>query len=367
MQRVTSVNLNGNAYQVEEGAYDALVAYLNRARTLLDKNPDRAEIIADLEQAIADRCSRCLGPHKTVITAADMEQVLNEMGPVEPAADVAGDASAGAASSAAAEPTARTGSEREPHKRLYLLPEGAVIAGVCNGLGAFLGIDVNIVRVGFIVLTVLTKGAWALVYAALALLLPKATTAEEEAAAHGAPFSAQQLIDRAKANSADLRDKKWWRGRNREWRREWRRMRRQEWWWGPHATPPAVYTPHPASGLLLPVFTLIEVAFLIAMVLAIVSLVNTGAVFGWVPPPSIPLWAGILILFVIYQIAVSPFRAARHAYTMSLGPAAVWNPLFGWVIFAVVAWLAYANVPEVREFVRHLPQIVHDVTRDLTH
>src|SRR5512144_2640304 len=55
MQRVTSVNLNGNAYQVEEGAYDALVAYLNRARTLLDKNPDRAEIIADLEQAIADR------------------------------------------------------------------------------------------------------------------------------------------------------------------------------------------------------------------------------------------------------------------------------------------------------------------------
>ena len=52
---------------------------------------------------------------------------------------------------------------------------------------------------------------------------------------------------------------------------------------------------------------------------------------------------------------------------MPYGPAAVWNPLFGWVVVALVFWLAYTNVPEVREFVRHLPQIVHDVTRDLTH
>ena len=45
-------------------------------------NPDRAEIIADLEQAIADKCRRFLGPHKTVVTAAEVEQIIREMGPV---------------------------------------------------------------------------------------------------------------------------------------------------------------------------------------------------------------------------------------------------------------------------------------------
>jgi phage shock protein PspC (stress-responsive transcriptional regulator) len=366
MQRVTTVNLNGNAHQVEEGAYDALVAYLNRARTLLENNPDRAEIIADLEQAIAEKCSRFLGPHKTVITADDMEQVLKEMGPVEPAAGAPGEART-ASQPGGAEGTPKGASDREPQKRLYQLRNGAMLAGVCNGLAAYLGIDVNIVRVVFVVLTGITHGAWAIVYVAIALLLPAASTPEEQAAAHGAPFNAQELIDRAKANSTELRDKKWWKGRNREWRREWRRMRRQQSWGGTPPAPAAGYAWHPVPGMMAPVFTLIEIAFLVAFVLAIVSLVNTGAVFGFVPPTSMPLWAGILVLFVIYQILVSPFRAARHAYATAYGPAAAWNAQFGWIIALVVFWFLYTNLPEVREFVRNLPQIVHDVTRDLTH
>ncbi len=364
MQRVTTVNLNGNAYQVEEGAYDALVAYLNRARATLEKNPDRAEIIADLEQAIADRCGRFLGPHKTVITTEDMEQVLKEMGPVEAAAEGAGEART-ESKGAQTEGAAKGEGDREPQKRLYQLRDGAMLAGVCNGIGAYVGVDPMIIRLVFVALTALTHGVWILVYLVLALVLPVASPAEEEAAAHGAPFSARQVIDQAKANSAELRDKKFWKGRRREWKRELRRsIRRQAWASASNPAFQAGYAWRPWAGVMLPIFTLIEIGFLIVMVLAIVSLVNTGAVFGWMPPPTIPLWAGILILFVIYQIAVSPFRAARHAYA-AFGPGAAWDALFGWVIVALVAWLAYTNVPEVREFVHRMPQIIHDVSRDL--
>ena len=83
MQKVITINLNGNAYQLDETAYGLLVAYLDGAELQLKDNPDKAEIIADLEQAIADKCNRILGPHKTVVTTAEVHQIIDEMGPVE--------------------------------------------------------------------------------------------------------------------------------------------------------------------------------------------------------------------------------------------------------------------------------------------
>jgi CHASE3 domain sensor protein len=76
MQKVISINLNGNAYQLDDTAYEALRAYLDRAEAVLKDNPDQTEIVADLEQAIAEKCNKVLGPHKTVVTAAEIEQVL---------------------------------------------------------------------------------------------------------------------------------------------------------------------------------------------------------------------------------------------------------------------------------------------------
>ena len=82
MQKVVIINLNGNAYHLEEDAYSALSAYIERAESHLRDNPDRREIVGDLEQAIADKCARYLGPGKNVITAGDMTTILDEMGPV---------------------------------------------------------------------------------------------------------------------------------------------------------------------------------------------------------------------------------------------------------------------------------------------
>ena len=83
MNTVIIINLNGNAFHLEEPGFKSLSAYLERAQAQLKDNPDRTEIVADLEQAIADKCGRFLRPHKNVLTAAEIEEVLKEMGPVQ--------------------------------------------------------------------------------------------------------------------------------------------------------------------------------------------------------------------------------------------------------------------------------------------
>ena len=96
MRTVITISLNGNAYQLDAGGFEAMRAYLQVAEQRLAGNPDQGEILADLEQAIADKCRRYLGPHKNVVSAEEVAAVLKEMGPVD------GGASEGAAMGASA-------------------------------------------------------------------------------------------------------------------------------------------------------------------------------------------------------------------------------------------------------------------------
>src|SRR5471032_134117 len=229
MQKVITINLNGNAYQIDENGYAALVSYLDGAgRQLLD-NPDRLEIIADLEQAIADKCRAFMGPNKTVVSDSEVDQIIREMGPVDGAGGAGStDAHAGNAGAAGAGPRASssTGSAAGAPRRLYLIHEGAMLGGVCMGLAAYLHIDVTIIRIVFLVLALLTGGGFALAYLVLAFVIPSANTSEERAAAHGQAFNAQELIDRAKQQYANFKGGDNWRQERREWKQRWRATRR---------------------------------------------------------------------------------------------------------------------------------------------
>src|SRR6202040_3726537 len=95
MNTVIIINLNGNAFHLEEPGFQSLRAYLERAQGQLKDNPDKAEIMADLEQAIADKCAHFLRPHKNVLTAPEINDVLKEMGPVQTDGDAPSGATAG--------------------------------------------------------------------------------------------------------------------------------------------------------------------------------------------------------------------------------------------------------------------------------
>ena len=58
-------------------------------------------------------------------------------------------------------------------KQLVRPREGRMIAGVCAGIGEYLGIDANIIRLVFAVLTIFSIGAGALVYLVAWAVVPE--------------------------------------------------------------------------------------------------------------------------------------------------------------------------------------------------
>jgi phage shock protein PspC (stress-responsive transcriptional regulator) len=364
MHKVIVINLNGNAYQVDEIGFNALRAYLDRAEAQLEKNPDLAEIMADLEQAIGEKCQRFLGPHKTVVSAAEVDQILAEMGPVDAASsEAAGQAGAGGTQAAGHAGYQKTGTDAGPARRLYQIRDGAMISGVCNGLAAYFGVDVTIVRVLFVILAVITKGAWAAVYGVMMFVIPHARTSEEHAEAQGLPFNAQEVVNQAKKNFADFKNNKdeWkrhWRLHSREWRRhfirqqrEWRRTWPGMVWWreGAQNVP---YATRVLAGVTAPILGLVSAAMFLLFVYALFSLATRGIVFGWSLPPDVPLWAALLGLFVLYHILIAPLRAVRYAaYHAAARWYAPWTGTLEAAFSIMFFWLAYSYVPVFHAFV----------------
>jgi phage shock protein PspC (stress-responsive transcriptional regulator) len=363
MNTVIIINLNGNAFHLEEPGFQSLRAYLERAQAQLKDNPDRTEIMADLEQAIADKCAHFLRPHKNVLTAAEIDGVLKEMGPVQ----TDGDAPGGAASAEQAQGTKSTGAAAP--KRLYQIRDGAMLSGVCTGIAAYLDIDVTIVRILFVVLTVLTGGLWILVYLVMMLVVPFANTGEEHAAATGAPFNAQEVIDQAKKHYAEFKDSKEWRRHWRQQRREWRRRWHEgAYWWGHNLqrnvhqfSTGAGYGGHLGATLLIPFLAVFNALLFCLCIAAIVSLATTGAIFGWAVSGSIPLWASILILLFIYSVISRPLRHARRAIYFNTNGYnylwfAAWYEILSTGVLILVCWFAYTHVPQVHDFFQHFAQ-----------
>jgi phage shock protein PspC (stress-responsive transcriptional regulator) len=358
MERVVTVNLNGNPYQLEEPAYDALRAYLSRAEAALADNPDKGEIIRDLEQSIADKCAGYLGPHKSVVADAEMTRVLDEMGPVE------GEGRAEQASdhngSAPREEPAR------PLRRLYRIYDRHAWTGVSAGLAAYAGIDVAWVRVLWILSALFSGGFTILLYLILIFAVPVAMTNEELAAAHGAPFNAQEVIDRAKREYGRFAEEsgRGWRAQMRAQRRAWREQMRSwrhswgDWDYGagPAAPPakPVGYATRVLAGLFAFIFSIITAALLIAFLIALFSLLDSGTILGWSPPEEVPGWLAIVVLAIAYAAISAPFSAMRRTSyaTLSSGHRYGGHAADGFVTLLVIgaaAWFAWMFIPAARE------------------
>ena len=175
MKSMISVELDGTTFALDERAYHALRAYLERAGARLGSHPDRAEVIAGLERSIAAKLKRRAEAHGgAAIDEAAMLAALKDVGRVDgPALD---DSAAGSSGGGHGERRAR---------RLYRLREGQQVAGVCTGLAAYADIDVGMVRLIFILATVFSGGTLALVYVLLMVVMPLAQTDAEIAEARG--------------------------------------------------------------------------------------------------------------------------------------------------------------------------------------
>jgi phage shock protein PspC (stress-responsive transcriptional regulator) len=394
MNKVITINLNGNAYQLEEAGYDALRVYLDGAALRLAQNPDREEIIADIEQAFADKFRAVLGAYKTVVETKDVLRTIAEMGPVQDNESGAEETTSSASSQKFAEnETGASGQPRQaksqtrtnagdtytgPARRLYKIPEGAMVAGVLNGLAAYLGMDVVAIRLGFAVIAILF-GILALfvhwffflpfgLYAAFAVALPAAVTPEERAAARGDPSTAQEYIRRAKQGYYEGLKTFAATAGNKEWKAKFKQDMRAHHHWG--AARPMGPVPYQGNlvfpAFILPLFGLCEFLLVLGSMIAIFLLVSEGNIAGIALPTGVPLWVGAVAVLVVFNIVTWPLKAYRHSvHLRATGePYYCFQPnFFGSLIWlsALVAavWLGDHYIPQVHEFILTLPAKAH--------
>jgi phage shock protein PspC (stress-responsive transcriptional regulator) len=266
-----------------------------------------------------------------------------------------------------------------------------MLSGVCNGFAAYFNVDVTIVRILFVVATLLSGGIGILVYVAMMFVIPDANTSEERAAARGETFNASELIERAKKQYEEFRGKHDWRKSQEQWRGHWReqqrqwRLRRREWrerWrydWdrgspsfgNPDAPRPTSYATRLIAGFMIPVFAVLSAAFFVAWLIVLISLASTGMIFGWPLPHGIPVWAGLLFIVLAYSAVSGPLRAAsrasRHAATgHSYGWHGFGDAMFRLGFIIVFLWLAYQFIPGVHNLVDGLPDFWRGVTHQAT-
>ncbi len=189
MKQVIQVSLNRQPFSIEIDAHARLEAYLAEAAVALADNPDREEILLDLEQAIADQCRRRMPVQAAVMTLGEVAAALEEIGPVTPA------------TGRAAEPVAAAAVMRPP---LQQITQGGWASGVCLGLARHFGIEVTLVRVLALVLLFFTGGAAILLYGALMLLLPFAALDPQQPSPARIPAKLREWTEAARGKISTL-------------------------------------------------------------------------------------------------------------------------------------------------------------------
>jgi hypothetical protein len=101
----------------------------------------------------------------------------------------------------------------------------------------------------------------------------------------------------------------------------------------------AGYGAHVLMGLVVPLAGLLNAVIVVAFMLSLIQLITGGEIFGWEPPPGVPLWADIVVLCILLSVLTEPLRAARRAYYLHGPGTSAWLALWGTLV-----WLAFMGV-----------------------
>lgn len=181
MKKALKINLSGQIFHIDEDAYEKLKLYLDTISRHFVNDNESKEIIADIESRIAELFKGKMTDENQVITTKEVDDIITIMGrPEEIAADDQSD-----------QQESKKDSRR--NRRLYRDPENAVFGGVSSGLAAYFNLDILLIRVLFIVLTIVGGGLPVLIYIVLWIAVPKAITAAQKLEMRGEKVNVSNL------------------------------------------------------------------------------------------------------------------------------------------------------------------------------
>ena len=185
MKKVLNITIGGLVFTVEEDAYETLADYLDSIKAHFKKDKDGAEIVEDIETSIAEKFSRRKNKD-AAITQKDVDTVTDEMGSLKDFKKLADEEED--EDEADEKPVERPFKNR----KLYRDPDDVIIAGVCSGLAAYLGVETVFVRLVFFI-SIFFGGLGILVYILLWILMPIAETTAQKLEMRGERITLHEI------------------------------------------------------------------------------------------------------------------------------------------------------------------------------
>ncbi len=196
MKKTITANISGIVFHIDEDAYLKLQEYLHLLEKHFRNSDGRDEILADLENRIAEMFQEKLTTHKTVITMGDVNEVIIQLGQPEQISNSDEQNQSEGAKNETSEKTT---------KRLYRDADDKYIAGVSGGLGAFFNLDPVWIRIAFVLFTFF-YGFGPLLYIILWIAVPKATTTAEKLEMRGEKVNLSNIEKSIKEELKDLKE-----------------------------------------------------------------------------------------------------------------------------------------------------------------
>ncbi len=201
MKTTENISLAGYSFVIETDAYAELETYLNSIRNCFSGDASAEEIVADIEERIAEllREKYISG---MVVDISMIREIRKRIGdPKDMAADDAEPEFESAGSSPASDASAQKAEKRSwKNRRLYRNMDERVLGGVCSGLGTYFGIDKVILRIFFLLFLFIgfvagfddgefIIGLFPILYVCLWIAMPAARTDEQKREMKGKPIN----------------------------------------------------------------------------------------------------------------------------------------------------------------------------------
>ena len=139
MKKTFTINIGYSIFNIEEGAYDVLNSYLNSIKTYFSTIDNDSEIIKDFELRVAENFSSKISSSKQCINLNDVKEMIQIMGSLDDFKEIYSDNGT------------ETTNENKKSNKLFRDSSNRIIAGICSGIAEYFKIDPIIIRIIFFI------------------------------------------------------------------------------------------------------------------------------------------------------------------------------------------------------------------------
>ncbi|WP_339880950.1 PspC domain-containing protein [uncultured Algoriphagus sp.] len=148
MKKTISINISGILFHIEEDGYDTLRKYLDAINRHFSSYKDNHEIISDIENRIAEIFLSNLKNNKQVITAENVDKLIEKMGTIadfasvdEEKAELNEEEENAAYDQDFYKYVTPPDADKRGYKKLVRLENRKILGGVCAGMAHYFAID----------------------------------------------------------------------------------------------------------------------------------------------------------------------------------------------------------------------------------